>query len=65
MFFSPFCCREKIMYIKNYTKNLFKYFIIFLITLQKIALNSMYVYVKILDLWYKSDVLGTSLDVNL
>jgi hypothetical protein len=34
-------------------KKLFKYFIIFLITLSTIALNSMYVYIKILGLLYK------------
>jgi hypothetical protein len=42
MFFHFFCCSEKIMYIKNY-KNLFKYFIIFLIALPKISLK-FYVY---------------------
>jgi hypothetical protein len=42
MFFHLFCCREKIIYIKNYI-NFFKYFIIFLITLPKISFK-FYVY---------------------
>jgi hypothetical protein len=54
------------MHIKKLYKILFKYFIIFLITLQKkLALNNIYIYiyVKILDFSYKSDVLGPSLSL--
>jgi hypothetical protein len=42
MFFHLFYCREKIMYIKN-IKKLFKYYVIFLITLPKISFK-FYVY---------------------
>jgi hypothetical protein len=49
---------------KKVYKNLFKHFIIFLIILSKITLNFMYIYVKILYLSYKSDVLGTSLTLS-
>jgi hypothetical protein len=48
---------------KKLYKKLFKYFITFLITLSKISFQILYIYVKILDLLYKSDVLEISLPI--